>query len=45
VLVFSFTIKGKLARVRFHSWCNVDFGNEPVHVLESKLACVGCPSQ
>jgi hypothetical protein len=41
VLVFSFTIKGKLACIRFHSLCNVDFGNEPVHVLESELACAG----
>ena len=45
MLVFSFMIKGKLARVRFHSWCNVDFGNEPVHVLESELAGAGWPSQ
>jgi hypothetical protein len=39
VLVFSFTIKRKLARIRFHLWCNVDFGNKHVHVLESELAC------
>ena len=45
VLVFSFTIKGKLARVRFHSWCYVVFGNEIVHVLESELTCAGWPSQ
>ena len=38
-------IKGKLARVRFHSWCNDDFGYEPVHVLESELACATWPSQ
>ena len=45
MLVFSFTIKGKLAHVRFHSWGNVVFGNVPMHVLESELACAGWPSQ
>ena len=45
MLVFFFTIKEKLACVRFQSWCNADFGNEPVHVLESELACAGWPSQ
>ena len=44
MLVFSFKIKIKLARIRFHSWGNADFGNEPVHVLESELACAGWPS-
>jgi hypothetical protein len=41
VLVFSFMIKIKLARIRFCSWCKVDFGNKPVHVLESELECAG----
>ena len=45
MLVISFTITGKLARIRFHSWGNADFGNELVHVLESELACAGWPSQ
>ena len=42
--VFSFTIKGKLACVSYHSWGNADFGNGRVLVLESELACVGWPS-
>ena len=45
MLVFSFMIKGKLAHVRFHSWSNADFDNEPAHVLECELAYAGWPSQ
>ena len=39
-----FIVEGKLARVRFTSWCNVVFGNELVLVPQEKITGVSFPS-